>query len=264
MSPSERRAQQIARLHAEIGDRRRLLEQLEAEGTFPANHRQRSNRVVVLASAGALVIATATIASAILLSGHGGGAASAQTDEVPVGDASRCPDFKPPPPPDLPIGKEGPIDRFEDGGLLGHSFFNLYHPRGFSAGPLYSLHYELFRKTDPRVRIRISWRQTVEEADARRYFQPTQQALRRSAGFEDLGTTGVTIGCQKASRWSYERVSKGERLRATRYRFAVRVNRQYVAYDLLFEAPATTYDRWRAPFDLVVRSFRLNPGLFGG
>jgi hypothetical protein len=267
MSPSERREQQIARLHAEIGDRRRLLEKLEAEGTFSAADRQRSNRVVVLASAGAIAIAAATIVPAILLSRHGGAASAQptrQTDEVPISSASRCPDFKPPPPPDLPIGKQGPIERFEDGGLLGHTFFNLFHPRGFSAGPLYSQHYELFRKADPRVRIWIGWRQTVEEADAHRYFQPTQEALRRSNGFEDLGATEAIIGCQKANRWKYERISHGERLRATRYRFVVRTNGQHVAYDVLFEAPATTYDRWRAPFDLAERSFRLNPGLLTG
>jgi hypothetical protein len=267
MSPPERREQQIARLHAEIGDRRRLLEKLEAEGTFPAHDRQRSNRVVALASAGAIVIAAATIVPVILLSRHGGAASAQptrQTGEVPISSASRCPDFKPPPPPDVPIGKEGPIDRFEDGGLLGHTFFNLYHPRGFSAGPLYSQHYELFRKPDPRVRIRIGWRETVEDADAHRYFQASEQALRRSDGFEDLGTTEAVIGCQKATRWKYERISHGERLRATRYRFVVKTKLFHVAYDVLFEAPATTYDRWRASFDLVEHSFRLNPGLLSG
>jgi hypothetical protein len=267
MSPSERRAQQIARLHAEIGDCRRLLEKLEADGSFPADDRQRSNRAVALASAGAIAIAAATIVPVILLSRHGGAASAQPThqpDKMPAGSASRCPDFKAPPPPDVPIGKQGPIYRFEDGGLLGHTFFNLYHPRGFSAGPLYSRHYELFRKNDPRVRIRIGWSQTVEDADAHRYFQPSEQALRRSEGFEDLGTTGAVIGCQKASRWDYERISHGERLRATRYRFVVKTNGFHVAYDVLFEAPATTYDRWRAPFDLVTRSFRVNPGLLTG
>jgi hypothetical protein len=264
MSPSERRAQQVARLHAEIGDRRRLLEKLEAEGAFPAEDRQRSNRIAVLASAAAIAIAAVTIVPAILLSRHDG-SASATAGQAPVETGSRCPDFEPPPPPDLPIGKQGPIYRFEDGGLLGSTFFNLYHPRGFSAAPLYSQHYELFRKTDPRVRIRIGWRQTFEEADARGCFPPIQQALRRSAGFEDLGTTGAVLGCQKASRWRYERVSNGERLRATRYSFVLTTHlRDYVAYDVLFEAPSATYDRWRAPFSLVERSFRVNPGLLAG
>jgi hypothetical protein len=267
MSPSERRARKVARLNAEIEDRRRLLQTLEAEaaGSGLIDERQRSNRVVILASAGAIVIAAGTIVPAILLSRHSGSASAKppqQASQAPVDAGARCPDFKPPPQRDVPVGQSY---KFEDGGQLAQSFFNLYHPVGFSEGPLYTLHYLLFRKDDPRVRIRFGWRWPIEEADARRFFRTIQRSVRRSRGFQDLGTTGATIGCQNADRWSYERISNGERLRATRYSFVLTTRiGDHVAYDILFEAPATTYDRWRRPFDVVKRSFRVNPGLLSG
>jgi hypothetical protein len=224
---------------------------------------ERRRSVVVLAVA--FVVAAAAIVPALLLL-HDGGSASAkspqETGQAPVDAGARCPDFKQPPPRDVPLGKPY---KFEDGGLLASSFFNLYHPAGFSQGPLYTLHYELFRKDDPRVRIRFGWRWPIAEADARRFFLTIQRSVRRSSGFEDHGTTGATIGCQQASRWSYERTSNGDRLRATRYGFVLMTRTgDHVAYDVLFEAPVATYDRWRAPFDLVERSFRVNPGLLTG
>jgi hypothetical protein len=261
MSPSERRARKIARLNAEIEARRRALQALEGEAV---DQRPRTNRVVVLAAAGAVVVAAATIVPAILLSRHGGSASAKAppTQQAPESVGSSCPDFKTPPPADMPVGA---TYKFEDGGQLASSFFNLYHPRGFSEGTLYTQHYLLFRKSDPRVRIRFGWRWPIEEAEAGAFFATIQRSVQRSTSFKDLGTTDATLGCQKASRWSYERVSQGERLRATRYSFLLTTKiRDHVAYDILFEAPAATYDRWRGPFDLVERSFRVNPGLLSG
>jgi hypothetical protein len=180
----------------------------------PMSPTKRRRGVVVLTVVA--VVVAAAVVPAILLS-LGDGSALARSGRAPVDAGARCPDFKPPPPRDVPVGP----GKFEDGGLLGQSFFNLYHPAGFSQGPLYTLHYELFRKDDPRVRIRFGWRWPIEEAAADRFFSTIQRSVRQSSGFEDLGTTSATIGCQDASRWSYERVANGERLRATRYSFVL-------------------------------------------
>jgi hypothetical protein len=227
--------------------------------------RQRRKLRLLLPAGAAVLVAGISLAVAVP-SHHDEAKATKVVREPPEPArviAPRCPTFQPPAPPDVPVGNQGPEYKFEDGGIMAHSFFTLYHPRGFSAGPLYSQHYDLFRKQQPSVRIRIRWVWPTDATSPRPNFIATRRKFEQLSGFTDLGTTKTVFGCQWAIRWDYRRTVNGTRVRAIQYFFAAisRVQAHNGVYDVLFEAPAGEFSRWNRAFNLVRRSFRVNQGI---
>jgi hypothetical protein len=271
-----RHQRRVAKLHNVLETHQRAIDAIEvanseAEIQAALAQRDRSSRRrrVLLLAAGVAVIVTGTGTGALLatrdddaaVSSPGKKSAAPESPKTVI--APKCPVFTPPPVPDLPVGGHGPISKFEDGGQLAHSFFYMYHPKGFMAGPLYSQHYELFRKADKRVRIWIGWDWPTGNTEPEPYVEKMRRQLAQKNGYRDLGTEKTVFGCQWAVRWDYRQDADGTVVRSERYFFAAisRVKMHNGVYNVLFEAPAASFPRWKGAFGLVARSFRVNQGI---
>jgi len=249
-----RHQRRVAKLHNVLETHQRAIDAIEvanseAEIQAALAQRDRSSRRrrVLLLAASVAVVVTGTGTGALLatrdddagVSSPGKKSAAPESPKTVI--APKCPVFKPPPVPDLPVGGHGPVWKFEDGGQLAHSFFYMYHPKGFTAGPLYSQHYELFRKADKRVRIWIGWDWPTGNTEPQPYVEKMRRQLAQKNGYRDLGTV----------------------VRSERYFFAAisRVKKHNGVYNVLFEAPAASFPRWKGAFGLVARSFRVNQGI---
>ena len=152
-----RHQRRVAKLHEVLERHQRAIDAIEVasseaeiQAALTLRDRSSRRRRVLLAAASAAVIVGGTGVAAVLATRHENAGASSPRKSLAASESPRtviapkCPVFKPPPVPDLPVGGHGPVWKFEDGCQLAHSFFSLYHPKGFSAAPLYSQHYELF------------------------------------------------------------------------------------------------------------------------
>lgn len=262
------RRRRVARLHERVEREQRRIDALEAatseaEIDALASRPPPRRRPIMLLATAAVAIGTAAGATAFVATRHSGATAARPDAATPAAAAKTpkkrhpaCPIFNPPQP-DAPVGK---VEfRFEEGGGFSNSYFSMYHPPGFSQGPRYTQHYELFNRKAPHVRIRIGYRSYAESGDAHFFLALARQALRESKGFEDLGTREEVVGCRTTIRWDYERVVNGERLRAERH-FAVTASKNYhhTTYDILFEAPARTWRHWEPVFAYVKKSYRFD------
>ena len=271
-----RHHRRVAKLREVLETHQRAIDAIEVasseaeiQAALAQRDRSRPRRRLLLVAASVAVIVTGTGTAALLATRDDNAGASSPEKELAPREspktviAPKCPVFKPPPVPDLPVGGQGPIWKFEDGGQLAHSFFSMYHPKGFTAGPLSSQHYELFRKADKRVRIWIGWDWPTGNTEPQPYVEKMRRQLAQKSGYRDLGTEKTVFGCQWAVRWDYRRDADGTVVRSERYFFAAisRVRKHNGVYNVLFEAPAATFPRWKGAFGLVARSFRVNQGI---
>jgi hypothetical protein len=267
------RRRRVARLHESVEREQRRIDALEAatsEAEIEAlARRPRSRRrPAMLLVTAAVAIGTAAGATAFVTTRHSGATAARPNAAEVVANTPRkerpptCPFFNPPWP-DLPVENHRPF-RFEDGGGISTGFFSMVHPPGFSHGPLYQQHYELFNRKAPHVRIRVGFHADAEAGNPHFFLALAKQSLRETRGFEDLGTRHEVVGCLPFIRWDYERVVNGERLRAERYFFVSSTNvYHHTKYDLLFEAPAKDWRHWGPIFAYVKKSFRVDWHLAG-
>jgi hypothetical protein len=257
-----RRRRRVARLHERIEREQRSIDALEAatsHAEIDAILELRSalgKRRRLLVATGVVALGTAAGASAFVVSHHGGAAAAAPTMHTRAIKPPACPAVTLAPPRDRRADSNRAL-RFEDGGKYSSQWFVMYHPPGFSQGPAYTQHYELFAERVPRVRIRVGYRWEAESGDPFFYLAGAMRSLSGTEGFQDLGYRTAIVGCEYGRRWDYVRTVHGERIEAERYLFVTSSpTYHHVAYDLLFEAPVRSWSHWHRVFAYVKRTFR--------